>query len=129
VKKGDPDCPKGQAYRPNPKQENPVHGPADRRHELEGRDDVFRQSRIQDDHHALPTVRAEYGAELLVFTFSAANDDKTGEVPDLLPGAWRDMARGDGQGDGRADAQAGEREDGEDGTHGEVPLRVDASDV
>jgi hypothetical protein len=127
VKKGDPDCPKGQAYRPSPKQEIRCTGPQIADMNWKAATTYF-GNRGYKMTVTPPTVRAEYGAELLVFTFTAADDEKPAKCLTYYPVPGETWQEATGKVTG---VQMRKLENAKTvkTEHGEVPLRVDASDV
>ena len=127
VKKGDPGCPKGQAYRPSPKQEVRCTGPqiADMSWAAA---EAYYKNRGYKMTSTPPTLKVEYGAEMLVFTYTQANDDKAPKCLTFYPPpgipAMEATARVTGvQMRKLENAKTVKTE------HGEVPLRVDSSDT
>ena len=77
VKQGDPACPKGQAYRRSPAQEIKCTGPQLVDMSWRSAEAYFGgRGYKMTSTDSPPTLRAEYGAELVVYTFATPKDDK-----------------------------------------------------
>lgn len=86
LKSGDPSCPKGQAYRRSPTQEIRCTGPQIADMNWKGAEDYYTNRGYKlTTTPAPPTIKAEYGAELVVFTFTAQNDDKAAKCLAFYP--------------------------------------------
>jgi hypothetical protein len=86
VKNGDPSCPKGQAYKRSPTQE--IHCTGPQIVDMNWKDaDAYYTNRGYKitSTPSPPTLRAEYGAELVVFTFVAPNDDQPAKCVAFYP--------------------------------------------
>lgn len=96
VKSGDPDCPKGQAYRPNgEKQEIKCTGPQIVEFDAKRVESYFGGQGYKISKSESPrTVKAEYGAELYVFTYAGGETDPP-ECVTLYPPpgtSWQEAA-------------------------------------
>jgi hypothetical protein len=129
AKKGDPSCPKGQAYRRSPTQEIRCTGPQIADMNWKAVEGYFGARGFKMTRSTTPpTIKAEYGAELYVFAFADANDDKPPRCLTYFPPPgmpWQEAT-------GRITGTQMRKLENAKSVHlerGDVPLRVDASDT
>jgi hypothetical protein len=96
VKNGDPSCPKGQAYlHGTAKKEIRCTGPQLIDLGFEEVKEYFAERRYKlTTSDSPPTIKAEYGAELYVFTFEKANDAKGARCVSIFPApnvSWEEL--------------------------------------
>ncbi|HEX4340298.1 MAG TPA: hypothetical protein VH062_30530 [Polyangiaceae bacterium] len=125
VKSGDPSCPKGQAYRRSPTQEIKCTGPQLVDMNWKAAETYYTNRGYKlTSTMAPPTIRAEYGAELIVFTFGAQNDTSAAKCIAYYPPPGMPWQEATGRLTGtpmkKLDTAKTVKSD-----HGEVTLRVD----
>ena len=129
VKKGDPSCPKGQAYRRSPKEEIRCTGPQLVDMNWKTAEAYFTgRGYKMTTTDSPPTLKAEYGAELVIYKFAEPKDEKPARCLTYYPAPGIPWQEATGRVTGTAlrkleNAKSIKTE------HGEVPLRVDASDT
>ena len=128
VKSGDPACPKGQAYKRGT-QEIRCTGPQIADMNWPSADAYFTNRGYKLTPSASPpTLKAEYGSELVVFTFSAVNDAEPAKCITYYPPmgmSWQEAT-------GRITGTAMRKLDNVKTVktaRGEVPLRIDQSET
>jgi hypothetical protein len=127
AKKGDPSCPKGQAYRRSPTQEIKCTGPQIADMNWKAAEQYFGGRGYKLTRSTTPpTLKAEYGAELYVFAFADANDDKPSRCLTYFPPPGMPWQEATGRVTGTAMRKL-ENAKTVHTEHGDVPLRVDAS--
>ena len=127
VKNGDPSCPKGQAYKRSPTQEIRCTGPQIVDMNWKSAADYYTNRGYKvTTTPSPPTLKAEYGAELAVFTFAAQNDDQPAKCIAFYPPIGMPWQEATGRLTG---TQMRKLENAKTvkTAHGERPLRVDES--
>ena len=127
VKNGDPSCPKGQAYKRSPTQEIRCTGPQIADMNWKSAADYYTNRGYKvTTTPSPPTLKAEYGAELAVFTFAAQNDDQPAKCIAFYPPIGMPWQEATGRLTG---TQMRKLENAKTvkTAHGERPLRVDES--
>jgi hypothetical protein len=129
VKKGDPGCPKGQAYRRSPTEEIRCTGPQMIDMNWKAAEEYFTNRGYKmTTTDSPPTLKAEYGAELVIYKFASPKDDKPARCVTYYPSPGIPWQEATGRVTGTALKKLENAKSIKTG-HGEVPLRVDASDT
>ena len=129
VKSGDPSCPKGQAYKRSPTQEIRCTGPQIVDMNWKSADGYFtNRGYNMTTTPTPPTLKAEYGAELVVFTFAAQNDEQPAKCLAFYPPIGMSWQEATGRITGVAMRKL-ENAKSVKTAHGEVPLRIDQSET
>jgi hypothetical protein len=129
VKGGDPACPKGQAYRRSPTQEIRCTGPQIVDMNWKGADAYYTNRGYKLTRTpAPPTLRAEYGAELIVFTFAAQNDDQPSKCIAYYPPPGMSWQEATGRLTGTPMKKLEDAKSIKT-SRGETPLRVDQTET
>lgn len=129
VKNGDPSCPKGQAYKRSPTQEIRCTGPQIVDMNFSSADTYFTNRGYKvTTTPAPPTLRAEYGAELVVFTFATQNDDQPAKCVAFYPPMGMSWQEATGRITGTAMRKL-ENAKQVKTAHGDKPLRIDQSET
>jgi hypothetical protein len=129
VKNGDLSCPKGQAYKRSPAQEIRCTGPQIVDMNWKNANDYYTNRGYKlTTTPSPPTVRAEYGSELVVFTFAAQNDDQPAKCVAFYPPMGMPWQEATGRITG---TQMRKLENAKTvkTAHGEQTLRVDQSET
>jgi len=129
VKGGDPSCPKGQAYRRSPTQEIRCTGPQIVDMNWKAADAYYTNRGYKlTTTPSPPALKAEYGAELVVFTFATQNDDRPAKCIAYYPPPGMPWQEATGRITGtpmrKLDTAKTVKSD-----HGEQTLRVDQSET
>jgi hypothetical protein len=129
VKKGDPGCPKGQLYRRSPTEEIRCTGPQMIDMNWKTAETFFTNRGYKmTTTDSPPTLKAEYGAELVIYKFAAPKDDKPARCLTYYPAPGIPWQEATGRVTGTALKKL-ENAKSIKTDHGELPLRVDASDT
>jgi len=129
VKNGDPSCPKGQAYKRSPTQEIRCTGPQIVDMNWSNADTYFSNRGYKvTSTPTPPTLKAEYGAELVVFTFATENDDQPAKCVAFYPPMGMSWQEATGRITGTAMRKL-ENAKLVKTAHGEKTLRVDQSET
>lgn len=125
---GDPGCPKGQAYRPSPAQEVRCTGPQLVDMSWTSVEAYFNARGYKITTTETPAVlKAEYGAELLSYTFAKSKDDQPARCLAYYPPPGMPWMEATGRITGVALRKL-ENAHTVHTEHGERPLRVDETD-
>jgi hypothetical protein len=129
VKNGDPSCPKGQAYKRTPAQEIRCTGPQIADMDWKSADAYYTNRGYKvTSTPAPPTLRAEYGAELVVFTFATQNDDQPAKCIAFYPPMGISWQEATGRITGVQMRKLENATTVKTG-HGERPLKIDQSET
>lgn len=128
---GDPSCPKGQAYREDgSNKEIRCVGPQPADMGFAKAEEYFRTRGYKiTSSDAPPTLKAEYGAEMYVYTYAAPKDEHPPRCLTLYPVPGSSWQEATGRATGaplrhlQKDATTVETD------HGRVPLRIDESET
>jgi hypothetical protein len=128
---GDPNCPKGQAYKEEgATKEIRCSGPQPADMGFAKAEEYFRgrgyKITVSDSP---PTLKAEYGAELYVYTYAAPKDEHAPRCLTLYPVPGESWQEATGRATGAPLRHLEKDRTSVETGHGKVPLRVDESET